>query len=474
MFRDLRAPVSSQRQLLAKILFFALLAASGLWLFRGGDDMPWLKKVSEIIFDVLLAITAIRVLAYFFLDPLLRQRKTDTPGFSRDLIVVLLYIVAGWIILKDVLGVSVGQLLGTGAIAAAVIGLSLQETLGNLFAGIAMHLDPAFQVGDWVEVSGNLRGGQGRETFVGEVVGQTWRTVQLRTENGDTDVFPNRAIALAVVTNLYAPSGLHRRTAKLVVVPSPHLHEAIAKLNTALGGIPHYTHHRPEVVTWGSEMGGAVLELRWWALGFRHGRAGHFQAMRLAHSVLPREGFPLLGFQGATTPIQPKREIHATELETLLDKLQMPKSWAKEFLPLVHLRITVPEEGVIREGEQGASLFYVIKGELRVVRPVERSEPYTGLYWEEMAIIHAGEWFGEASLLTGAPRNATVISGGEGELLEVPKLAFERLLEKDPRLLDRFADLLERRKTLPEAPGDLQPEGLREQWLRQIRQWFQI
>jgi 2,3,4,5-tetrahydropyridine-2-carboxylate N-succinyltransferase len=50
-----------------------------------------------------------------------------------------------------------------------VIGLSLQETLGNLFAGISMRLDPAFEVGDWIEVSGNLRGGPGRETFIGEV-----------------------------------------------------------------------------------------------------------------------------------------------------------------------------------------------------------------------------------------------------------------------------------------------------------------
>jgi small-conductance mechanosensitive channel len=459
--------------MLAWVLFLVLLASLGLFLL-GGHAHPQLRRVSIVLLDVAGAILAIRLLAFFVLDPLLRERKTATPGFARDLIVVLLYGIAAWFILKDVLGVSVGQLLGTGAIAAAVIGLSLQETLGNLFAGISMRLDPAFEVGDWIEVTGNLRGGVGRESFIGEVTSMTWRTVQLRTENGDTDIFPNRAIALAVVTNLYVPSGLHRRTARIIVEPNADLHLAIEKLSVALAGIPHYPHHRPEVVVWGSDLGGAVLEMRWWALGFRHGRAGNFLAMRLANTVLPREGFPLLGPHGATTPHPRVRGMGEAALGELLAKLQLPPTWTPELQGQIHVRQVAPEEGLLREGDAGHSLFYVLEGRLRVVKPVERTEPHTGLYWETVAELEAGEWFGEASLLTGAPRNATVVAATACELVEIPKGAFEASIRREPQILERLVDLMEARAQSLGETGTESHRGRREQWLAQIRGWFGV
>jgi small-conductance mechanosensitive channel len=210
--------------------------------------LPAAHLTADVILWSTVAYGAIRLISFLLLDPLLSHRKTATPGFARDLLVVALYLVAAGGVLRQVMQVSLGQLLGTGAIAAAVVGLSLQEVLGNLFAGISLHLDPAFMEGDWVEITGNLRGGPGRETLIGQVEAMTWRTVQLRTENGDMDILPNRIIAQAVVTNLYVPSGLHRRTAKVLVEPRPDLHVGLETLTRALAGLPHLPQHRPEVV----------------------------------------------------------------------------------------------------------------------------------------------------------------------------------------------------------------------------------
>jgi len=107
-----------------------------------------------------------------------------------------------------------------------------------------------------------------------------------------------------------------------------------AALEQALGGVPHYPDHKPEVRSHSFDMGGVVLELRFWALGWRHGRAANFQAVRL--------------------------------------------------------------------------------------------DPYTGLFWDVVAELGPGDWFGEGSLLTGAPRRATVVAATACELVEVPKAAFER------------------------------------------------
>lgn len=472
MFHDLRERITRTRRILAWAILLLLLAVAAFVLPRYSGIRAF-QTVADVVLWSLVALVAVKAAAFLLLDPLLRHRKTATPGFARDLIVVALYLLAALLILRKAAGVDPTALLSSGAIAAAVIGLSLQETLGNLFAGISMHLDPAFQVGDWVEVTGNLRGGPGRETLIGEVEAMTWRTVQLRTENGDMDILPNRVLAQAVVTNLYVPSGLHRRTAKVIVEPHQDLHLAVAKLTRALGGIPHFAHHKPEVVVHSFDMGGAVFEMRWWALGYRHGRAGNFLAMRLACTVLPREGFPLLGPHGATT-LRPKhREMSESFLKQLLVQLNLPQEWLQELKGRIILRHVAPEEGIIREGDPGNSIFTVLEGQLKVVRPVERTEPHTGIYWETLATLKAGDWFGEASLLTGAPRNATVVADSACELVEIPKAAFEQSIQREPQVLERLVDLMEARARSADAQaGDR--SGLRRQWLAQIKDWFGV
>ena len=471
MFRDLREKVSAPRRMVAWTLLGLLLLAAAFVLTRSTPH-PGVHRVAVVILWSALAYGAIRVISFLLLDPLLSQRHNATPGFTRDILVVALYLLATGGILREVMQVSLGQLLGTGAIAAAVVGLSLQEVLGNLFAGISLHLDPAFEEGDWLEITGNLRGGPGRETLIGQVEAMTWRTVQLRTENGDMDILPNRVIAQAVVTNLYVPSGLHRRTAKIIVEPRPDLHVGIEKLTRALAGLPHQPHHRPEVVVHSTDMGGAVLEMRFWALGFRHGRQATFQATRLAATVLPREGFRLMGPHGPTPLVALPETTPGTALMgEIVRELGLPAHWIEDLRPHLRRRLLAPGEGVIREGDPGNSLFAVHRGTLQVVRAEDRLDPYTGLFWKAIAELGPGQWFGETSLLTGAPRSATVVAFTEAEILELPKEAFEASLKREPEVLEHLVDLMERRERAT-AVENTPKEGRRSLWARQVRAWF--
>ncbi len=470
MFRDLRAKVSQTRRVLAWILV-ALLLGVGVIILPWFSTHPTLRLIGDALFWAVLAYGIVRLFTFLLLDPLLSHRKTATPGFARDLIVVALYLIAMGGVLREVLHIGLGQLLGTGAIAAAVVGLSLQEVLGNLFAGISLHLDPAFQEGDWLEITGSWRGGPGRETQVAQVEAMTWRTVQLRTENGDMDILPNRVIAQAVVTNLYVPSGFHRRVSRVVVEPGPRLHQAIDKLTLALAGLPHLEAHRPEVVVQGSDLGGAILEMRFWALGFRHGRQATYHASRLAATVLPREGFRLMGVQGPTPLPKPLESQAGPEaVATMIQMLGLPDRWTASLSPHFLLRHLAPGEAILREGDAGDSLFAVQRGTLQVVHAEQGEEPYTGLFWHALGELGPGEWFGEASLLTGAPRQATVVAVTEAEVLELPKEAFNQL-KQDPELTERLVDLMAQRHRDPDSAN--QPrESLRAQWSRQIRAWF--
>lgn len=468
MFRDLRSAVSATRRIAALGLLVLLLVIGGWLMAARQAHLP----VLALVLWIAGAYLGIRLFTYLLLDPLLSDPRTAIPGFARDLVVFGLYLAAAVFLLHRLGGVNLAALLGTGAIMAAIVGLSLQETLGNLFAGISLSLEQSFRVGDWIEVSGNLRGGPGNDTFIGQVETMTWRSVQAVTENGDTTIFPNRILAQAVVTNLYAPSGLHRRTIKVAIEPHGPMVRTLAALEQALGGIPHYPHHRPEVVTHSFDMGGVVLELRWWALGYRHGRAANYQAVRLAQTVLNRLGVPLLGPHGATTPHVNPIVLKEGAVRDLLKKMGLPQEWSQELQEGLILRRAAPGEGVIREGDLGESLFMVMTGTLEVVRALEQTVPYTGLRWDVLAGLGPGDWFGEGSLLTGAARSATVVAKTPCELVELPKDAFETCVRRNPHMVDLLVDLMEARAARMNAAP--KPAQGRDLWLAQIKHWFGV
>ena len=78
--------------------------------------------------------------------------KRQAPRIVSDIVQVLIYFGIALIIFRE-MGAELGSLLTTSALITAVIGLSLQETLGNLFAGLAIQAQRPFEVGDWIQTS---------------------------------------------------------------------------------------------------------------------------------------------------------------------------------------------------------------------------------------------------------------------------------------------------------------------------------
>ncbi len=78
------------------------------------------------------------------------------------------------------------------------------------------------------------------------------------------------------------------------------------------------------------------------------------------------------------------------------------------------------------------------------------------------------------SLLTGAPRRATVVALTATELLEVPKAPFEIFLKREPELLERLVDLMEQRASTAALSPENPEESTREQLTRRVRDWFRV
>jgi small-conductance mechanosensitive channel len=118
--------------------------------------------------------------------------------------------------------------LATSAVVGAVVGLALQDTLGNLFAGIALHSEAPFRVGEWVRLGDS----EGRVEQV------SWRAMRLRTWYGDTLTIPNNEAARQAILNFTAPAEPHARMLRIGVNYHTPPNEVITVLGKLLEQVP--------------------------------------------------------------------------------------------------------------------------------------------------------------------------------------------------------------------------------------------
>ena len=122
----------------------------------------------------------------------------------------------------------------------------------------------------------------------------------------------------------------------------------------------------------------------------------------------------------------------------------------------------------IQQGEVGKSMFVLLDGAARVSIAMPDGEK------REVAVLASGDIVGEMSLMTGAPRTASVTSLTAMRLLEVTNESMELLLAAEPGLLERFSHVLAvRQLSLGEIASTMgQKNKLERDILAQIRKFF--
>jgi small-conductance mechanosensitive channel len=102
----------------------------------------------------------------------------------------------GGLVILQTLGISITPLITALGIGGLAVGLALQDTLANLFAGIHILVSRQVRPGDYVRLE------SGEEGYVQDV---TWRYTTIRQLPNNLTIVPNAKLASAVVTNYYLP-----------------------------------------------------------------------------------------------------------------------------------------------------------------------------------------------------------------------------------------------------------------------------
>lgn len=425
---------------------------------------PRLASITSFAFAA-LAVMSIGVTAVFHV--LLPRVGFTLPRILLDLLTAVGVIVV-FIAVGRRAGFSVAGLITTSAVLTAVIGFSLQDTLGNMMGGLALQLDKSIQVGDWVELGPNQTSGRITEI--------RWRYTAIETRDWNTVIIPNGALVKSQVTvvgrHSFGGAPKARRKVEFFVDYRWPPTEVIEAVQNALRKDPVQnmaSDPPPRVLFMGVRDSFARYEVRYWLTDFREDDPTDSQVRVRMWFALRRAGISLAipasaVFLTHDTPERDKRK-QERELEQRIHALQQVDLFSGLSAELQrkladHLEFTpfAAGEAVTREGEQDDGLYMIVDGEA-MVRIGGSANDSTGLFTSrELARLRPGQFFGEMSLMTGEARTATVVAVTDLRCYRIDKHAFEEILKEEPQVAEQIAEVLVNRRMALTAARDERDE----------------
>lgn len=208
--------------------------------FDWPDHLTPYAGFATIVWACIVFIKLSRVLAFEYL--FLGSMKAGVPVLLVNIFTLALSIIAGGWILNSIFSVNVTSILATSAVLSIVLGLALQDTLGNLIAGISLQFDKAFEIGDWIEVR------NGTDRISGQVFDVSWRATVLNSITDEIITIPNRSMSQWQVSNFSARQRPFLRSHNFRVPFHTDIEKAKAALIVAAYSVPGILKHPAPVV----------------------------------------------------------------------------------------------------------------------------------------------------------------------------------------------------------------------------------
>lgn len=160
----------------------------------------WLGRGLGIAWIILAALVVVGVVNAYFL---VRDGSAATDPEFRDRNVLMRKLTVGVVVVITLLfamrtaGLDIAPLLAGGAIGGVIIGLALQNSLSNIFAGLLLTMDGNIRVGEMIEFP------NGRTATVDNI---GWRSSTLRLLDSTVLVVPNNELSNDRFINLSRPT----------------------------------------------------------------------------------------------------------------------------------------------------------------------------------------------------------------------------------------------------------------------------
>jgi len=404
----------------------------------------------------LAVIWAVSTLLFGTLETRLRL---SIPRIVTDLIVAAVCIGVLALLLSRK-GINLSSLLATSAVLTAVVGLSLQDTLGNMVAGITLQLDSSLRVGDWVKVG----------DISGRVAEIRWRYTAIETRNWETIIVPNAQLIKGQVTIQGRRTGEPEKWRRWLYFNvdfrySPN--QVIETVHAVLRGekiLNVAESPAPNCLLIDIQESYFRFAVRYWLTDLSVDDPTDSAVRTRIVNALKRINVPLsipahavfLTSDTAERREQKMRQDLAQRVEwlrriELFDSLSVEE--VTKLAQALHAIPFGPGEVLTRQGADAHWLYVIVSGTVSIRVSHEDTQ-------REIAQLSEGRYFGEMGLLTGEVRTATVVAVNEVECYRLGKQVFQELVKDRPEIAEEVAEELARRRTeLSAARDDLDAEA---------------
>lgn len=455
------APTALKLSLLGLVLLYFEATLTGY---------PNYRLTLERLQSVIVLICLAKLIIYILVDMVLTLRRHgDVPMLLRDAIRLAVYLIAGIASLRLVFQVDLSAIITTTTVLTAAIAFAMQTTLSNAFYGFTVQIDALMARGNWISIP--------EKNLFGEIVNIGFRYITLRTLDNNLVLVPNTvAVQSVVVTHGTLQEPAQERAALTLTIALPYElppEEAKGILLRVAQDEPMVLPEPQPVVRLQTMADSSInYQLKFWLHDPAQRNLALSELQTKAWYAIQRAGwsFPFPHRQLVTTPVREPFPNQRDEIMAGLRQSHLFDALTHEEVEYLAdsamLRPYAPGEQVVRQGDAGSSLFFVLRGEVLVV--------VDGV---QVAELGQGRMFGEMSLLTGEPRRATVTAKSEVLLAELTKASLQHLLSSNEHLMNCLSEALERhtacnRQQLDQRveSGAIEPTTI--DYLKRLRDFF--
>jgi len=413
-----------------------------------------LIPILKILLWMILIVAFVRLLNAVISTTLLSSSQYEVSNLLQNVISIVIFIVAFFILLQTQYSTAYEKLapVFTGStIIAVVIGLALQDTLGNLFAGLAMQADQPFQVGDVISIPNK---------GIGVVENISWRGVKIRTFQNKLIIISNSVLGKEAIE--VAPrENLNARTVFFNTLYANSPSQTIQVVREVVRQVENVSHKiRPVVRVRNLGDNGIDWEVKYWIEDYtKHNDTDALIRQRIWYAF-QREKIEF-AYPTRTIHVETKKQDEvfvetdneSVELLSNVDVFApLSDKETRKLAEASRFRVFAPGEPIVRRGQPGNSMFVIYRGSVNVqIKEDGRTKIIRNL--------REGDFFGEMGLFTGEPRTATVEAEAETEVLEINNFCLKPIIEDNPELVESFSRIIEeRRKSLAEQENESKSE----------------
>ncbi|HUK07207.1 MAG TPA: mechanosensitive ion channel family protein [Stellaceae bacterium] len=389
------------------------------------------------VYKVVWWVAACRLLVGFIRAFMILETQPRETRLQQDLLAGLIYLGAFFAIVANVFDIPVSGLVATSGVIAIILGLALQSTLGDVFSGIVLNLAKPYRPGDWVIFDGETQG---------KVVEMNWRETQIVTGSNDLAIVPNSAIAKSKLVNLGQPNKAHGMSIRLGIEPTALPSTICTILESALLSSNRILHTpRPTVTIKSLNAVSMDCELYFFVSDISASSNAqnelfdlvqrHCLAAGIRLAPPPGTQFaPTLKFLERDSQKAPQRLLGHLAIFAPLTEEERASLAAK-----MQRQSCRAGETIVEAGSALHALFIVRSGVLVASRKEGEREV-------ELRRLSPGDWFGEASVLTGAVASAKLVALTNAVLYEISKDNLAPIFKARPTIATELGQILARRE----------------------------